>query len=63
MDKRLSFGRIVGKMVRMVDTGEIGLCVYYSKIEKEFQVELDSFKNKHNPAGICFCIRDDFEVI
>ncbi len=63
MDKRLSFGRIVGKMVRMVETGEVGTCVFYDKIEKNFLVELESYKNKYNPDGICYCDRADFTVI
>lgn len=63
MDKRLAFGRIVGRQVRMKVSGEIGVCEYYDKYEHTFGVSLKSYENKFNPDGICTCDRDAFEVI
>ena len=63
MDKRLAFGRIVGRQVRMTETGEIGTCEYYDKYEQTFGVALKSYENKYNPDGICTCIRESFEVM
>ena len=63
MDKRLAFGRIVEKQVRMKESGEIGVCEFWDRVEKVFHVSLESYKSKFNPDGICICIRDDFEVI
>ena len=63
MDKRLSFGRIVGKKVMMKRSKEIGICDYYDKYEKVFYILLKSYENKFNPSGSCVCEREDFEVI
>lgn len=63
MDKRLAFGRIVGRKVRMIRTGEIGTCEYWDKVEKVFMISLESFKSRFNPEGICTTIRDSFEVL
>ena len=62
MDKRLAFGRIVGRQVRMKDSGEIGVCEFWDRVEKVFQVTLESYKSKFNPDGFCTCLREDFEV-
>ena len=65
-DKRLSYGKIVGKQVRMcegIHNGEIGICEYWDNIEKTFGVSLESCENKFNPDGICTCDRDSFEIL
>lgn len=63
MDKRLAFGRIVGRKVGMIESGEIGTCEYWDRVEKTFAISLESFRNKFNPDGICTCGRDSFEII
>lgn len=63
MDKRLAFGRIVGKLVRMKETGETGTCEFYDRCEHVFLIALKSYENEYNPDGICTCDRDAFEVM
>ena len=66
MDKRLSYGRIVGRKVKIVKTGEIGICDYYDRYERVFYILLESNKSKYNVDGStrCIsCIREDFEVM
>ncbi len=63
MDKRLAFGRIVGRQVQMKETGEIGICEFYDRVEHAFSVSLKSYENKYNPDGICTCDRDSFTVV
>lgn len=63
MDKRLAFGRIVGKKVKFKETNEIGVCDYYDRVEKCFYVLLESRKSKCNPEGSLCCEREDFEVL
>lgn len=62
-DKRLAFGRIVGKEVRMKESGEIGMCEYYDKIERVFLISLPSKISKFNADGTCYCDRDSFVVL
>ena len=47
----------------MKDSGEIGVCEFWDRIEKVFQVSLESYRSKLNPGGICTCIREDFEIM
>ena len=63
VDKRLAFGRIVGKLVRMKETGETGTCEFYDRCEHVFLIALKSYENEYNPDGICTCDRDAFEVM
>lgn len=63
MDKRLAFGRIVGRKVQMKETGETGTCEFYDWCEHVFLVSLKSYENECNPDGICTCDRDAFEVL
>lgn len=63
MDKRLAFDRIVGRQVQMKETGEIGICEFYDRVEHVFSVSLKSCENKYNPDGICTCDRDSFTVV
>lgn len=63
MDKRLAYGRIVGKYVCMSETGEVGICEYWDRVEKVFLVSLDSYKSRYNPDGICYCTREDFSIV
>lgn len=63
MDKRLAFGRIVGRQVRMKRDGEIGTCEFYDRVEHVFLVALKSCENKYNPDGICTCGRDSFTIV
>ena len=55
MDKRLAFGRIVGKEVRMKETGEVGTCEFWDRVEKVFLVSLESKVSEFNPDGTCYC--------
>lgn len=61
--KRLAFGRIVGRTVKMLNSGEVGVCEFYDNIEHVFFISLESKKNSYNPNGIIYCERDDFEVM
>lgn len=63
INMRLSFGRIVGRKVKMRETGEIGKCEFYDKIEHVFLISLESKKNSYNPDGILYCERGDFDII
>lgn len=63
MDKRLAFGRIVGKKIRMKTTNEIGVCEYYDRVDRVFLVALTSKVSRCNPDGICYCDREDFVVL
>lgn len=60
MDKRLSYGRIVGRKVKIVETGEIGICDYYDRYERVFYILLESNKSKYNVDGSTCCIRERF---
>lgn len=63
VDKRLAFGRIVGKNVRMKETGEVGTCEFWDRVEKVLLVSLESKVSEFNPDGTCYCEREDFEVL
>lgn len=60
---RLSFGRIVGRTVKMLNSGEVGVCEFYDNIEHVFLISLESKKNSYNPDGILYCERGDFDII
>lgn len=62
-DKRLAFGRIVDRQVKMLKTSEIGQCKYYDRIEHVFLIALESKKSRYNPDGIIYCARESFIVL
>lgn len=62
-DKRLAFGRIVGKKVKMVQENVIAEVMCYDKCEHTFAVCAKEYKSYRNEDGIIWCAREDFVVM